>query len=67
MVIEYFENSNYGKHNNINGFDGLVRYFEKRQEIELEVIKSLSIDNLIIHNHNYDYEDISNNILNNLI
>lgn len=66
VVIEYFENSNYGKHNNINGFDGLVSYFEKRQEIELGVIKSLSIGNLIIHNHNYDYEDILNNILNNL-
>lgn len=66
MVIQYFENSNYGKHNNINGFDGLVRYFEQRQAIELEVIKSLPIDNLIINNKNYDYEAILNTILNNL-
>ena len=66
VVIEYFKNSNYGKHNNINGFDGVVRYFEKRQEIELEVIKSLSIDNLVICNHNYEWEEIIDPILNNL-
>jgi len=64
MVIEYFENSNYGKHNNINGFDGVARYFEKRQEIELDVIESLSIDNLIINNENYDWNYIINSILN---
>ena len=66
IIIEYFENSNYGKHNNINGFDGLVRYFEKRQEIELKIIENLSIDNLIVYNHNYDWKDISHNILNNI-
>lgn len=66
MVTQYFENSNYGKHNNINGFDGLVRYFEQRQAIELEVIKDLPVDNLIIYNTNYDYEAIINIILNNL-
>ena len=66
MVTQYFENSNYGKHNNINGFDGLVRYFEQRQAIELEVIKDLPIDNLIVYNTNYNYEAIINMILNNL-
>lgn len=66
MVTQYFENSNYGKHNNINGFDGLVRYFEQRQAIELEVLKDLPIDNQIVYNTNYDYEAIINMILNNL-
>lgn len=66
MVSQYFESSNYGKHNNINGFDGLVRYFEQRQIIELDVIKSLPIDNLIVDNKNYDYEAILSTILNNL-
>lgn len=64
--IEYFKNSSYGKRNNINGFDGLIRYFEKRQEIELGIIKSLALDKLIIYNKNYDYENIENTIINDL-
>lgn len=66
MSIEYFENSSYGKRNNINGIDGLVKYFEKRQEIELGVISSLDLDKLIIYNENYDYNNIENTIINNL-
>jgi len=66
MIIEYFERSNYGKHNNINGFDGLVRYFETRQAIELEAIKSLLIDNSIIYNDSYDWEELTRNVLNNI-
>lgn len=65
MIIEYFENSNYGKHNNINGFNGLVKYFELRQEIELQVIESLAIENLIVYNNYYDWEEITNMILSN--
>lgn len=64
--IQYFKNSSYGKRNNINGFDGLIRYFEKRQEIELGIIKSLALDKLIIYNKNYDYENIENTIINDL-
>lgn len=66
MAIGYFENSSYGKLNNINGFEGLVKYFEKRQEIELEVIGDLSIDKLIVNNKNYDYGNIENNVITNL-
>ena len=58
LVTEYFKNSNYGKHNNINGFDDIVEYFEKRQEIELEAIKQLSIDNFVITNFHYDWDNI---------
>jgi uridine kinase len=62
MIIEYFQNSNYGNHNNIKGLDGVVRYFEKRQEIELKVIDNLSIDQCIITNYDYDWEAIINKI-----
>ena len=55
-----------GKHNNLNGFDGLVRYFEKRQEIELKIIENLSIDNLIVNNQNYNWKDIFHNISNDI-
>jgi hypothetical protein len=66
MCIEYFKNSRYGKRNNLNDFDGLIKYFEKRQEIELQVIDSLAIDKLIVYNKHYDYENIENAVLMNL-
>lgn len=64
IVIEYFQNSNYGNNNNITGFDGAVRYFEKRQEIELKVIYDLSIDKCIITNYDYDWDNIIDKIIN---
>ncbi|EKQ58266.1 MULTISPECIES: thymidylate kinase [unclassified Clostridium] len=66
VTIEYFENSKYGKNNGLSGINGLIQYFEKRQEIELEIIKSLPIDNLVINNKNYDYKNVENIIFNNL-
>ena len=66
VTIEYFENSKYGKNNGLSGINGLIQYFEKRQEIELEIIKSLPIDNLVINNKNYDYKNIEKIIFNNL-
>lgn len=63
MIIEYFQTSNYGKNNNIDGFDGVVRYFEKRQEIELKVIDDLSLDKCIITNYDYDWEAIIDKII----
>jgi Thymidylate kinase len=58
LVTEYFKNSNYGKNNDINGFDDIVEYFEKRQENELEGIKQLSIDSFVISNFHYDWDNI---------
>lgn len=58
LIMEYFKNSNYGKHNDINGFDDIVKYFEKRQEIELKVLENLSIDNVVITNSDFDWDDI---------
>lgn len=58
LVTGYLKKSNYGKHNNINGFDDIVEYFEKRQEIELEAIRQLSIDNFVITNFHYDWDNI---------
>jgi Thymidylate kinase len=58
LVTAYFKNSNYGKNNDINGFDDIVEYFEKRQENELEAIKQLSIDSFVITNFHYDWDNI---------
>jgi cytidylate kinase len=58
LVTDYFKNSNYGKSNNVNGFDHIVEYFKKRQELELKAIEKLSINSFVVDNSNYDWDNI---------
>jgi len=55
-VINYSENTPYGKLHNIKGFDGAVQMFEERKRIELEIIKSLPINTIIFENPEYNWE-----------
>ena len=61
-VIEYFESSRYGKLKGYVGYEGALRYFTHRQDIELDVIKSLSINSRIIELDN-DYESVFKDII----
>ena len=57
-VINYSENTPYGKLHGIKGFDGAIRIFEERKRIELEIIKSLKIKTIILENPDYDWETL---------
>ena len=61
-VIFYIENSPYGKMNNLKGFDGVVKGFEIRRQIELNLIIKLPIKTYIISNQNYNWDGVWNNI-----
>ena len=47
-VIEYFEGSRYGKSKGYIGYDGALRYFKNRQDIELKVVDNLEFDTHVI-------------------
>ena len=55
--ISYCENSPYGKQNNLKGFEGVLRIFSVRKELELKATPILSIPYVIIENvnNNWDY------------
>ena len=55
-VINYIENTPYGKLHGIKGFDGAVQIFEERKRIELEIVNSLPINAIIIENPDYDWD-----------
>jgi hypothetical protein len=55
-IINYSENTHYGKLHNVKGFDGAVQAFEERKRIELEIIESLPIKAVVLDNPNYDWE-----------
>lgn len=62
LVIDFVENSSYGQRNNLKGFDGTVRFFADRVDIEREVIEHLEIDSFMITNPDFDWDDIFNKI-----
>lgn len=61
-VIDYFENSKYGKDKNYIGYDGALRYFKYRQTIELKLLDHLSIEKVILDLDD-DYDQVFNNMI----
>lgn len=62
LVMEYVESSSYGKAHNLKGFEGVVKFFEDRKEIELSVIDKLEIDCAIVNNENYNWDKVFEDI-----
>ncbi len=56
-VIEYFEETNYAKKKNYLGYFGALRYFEDRQNVELEIMKRLDLEHKIIDLTD-DYDEV---------
>ncbi len=55
-VVDYHCNGGYGKANGLFGFDGYISALKERQERELTILKSLSIDSVVVDNPQRDYE-----------
>lgn len=62
FVIGYICNQAYGKRNNLNGFDGTVKFFEDRRKLELELLERLTINKLILDNSGYNWGSCYNEI-----
>jgi hypothetical protein len=57
-VIEYVENCPYGQKHSLKGFDGAVRFFDDRKRMELDVIKRLPIETVVIENPDYNWDAV---------
>lgn len=66
MVIEYVENSKYGKANNLKGFEGVIDFLKARKEIEFKVIENLNIDKSIIFNKDYNWDKVLEQVIKSL-
>lgn len=58
LVIDYVEKSPYGQENQLKGFEGVVKFFQARKEIEFEVMERLPIDKIVIDNPKYDWDEV---------
>ncbi len=55
-VINYHCNGAYGKAEHLTGFDGYIKALEERQRREIEILHSLNVKNMIIHNPSENWE-----------
>jgi hypothetical protein len=53
-VLEYIESSPYGKHHDLRGMDGAVRFFEARKRVELGFLRQHSDVSSIIEADEYE-------------
>ena len=59
MLLEYIENSPFGRHNGLKGYDGLIRHLERRRSLELAVLREVFPGNhVILGSKNYTAEDL---------
>lgn len=56
LVIDYVEHSPYGKKHGLAGYDGTIRYFAMRRDMELELLKRLPVRSFVVENRGYDYD-----------
>ncbi|MDR2688109.1 MAG: hypothetical protein LBB75_10180 [Oscillospiraceae bacterium] len=57
-VINYIENSAYGRRNGARGFGGAAEYFALRKALELKALNRLGLPYAIIDNPEYDWDDV---------
>ncbi len=62
MAVAYAENTPYGKLNNLKGFEGLIRCIEDRKQIEVDILKTLPINTIIVENDDYNWESAWNKL-----
>ena len=58
QVTLYTENSPYGRKHNLKGFEGIIKGFEKRKQIELNLIKKLPLKTYVIENPDYNWDEV---------
>ncbi len=57
FVIEYICNQAYGKKSGISGFDGVIKFFEDRRNLELDIFEKLEIDKILLNNSEYNWQN----------
>jgi hypothetical protein len=56
FVIWYLTEQAYGKAHRLNGYEGVIQFYEMRQKLELEILKNLPIRSLVIEHAGNEWE-----------
>lgn len=64
FVIWYLTGQEYGKAHNLSGYEGVIKFYEMRQKLEVEILRSLPIQQLVIEHSGNEWEQCNDDIAN---
>ena len=64
FVIWYLTKQEYGKSHNLKGYEGVIQFYEMRQKLELEILRGLPVQHLVIKHSGTEWEQCSNKLVN---
>jgi hypothetical protein len=62
FVIWYLTGQAYGEAHHLDGYEGVIQFYETRQQLELEILKGLSIPFLILAHAGTDWGRVDDEI-----
>jgi hypothetical protein len=63
FVIWYLTKQEYGKSHGIEGYEGVIHFYEMRQKMELDILRSLPIQQLVIEHSGKEWERCNTEIV----
>jgi len=62
-VIWYLTGQEYGKAHNLSGYEGVIRFYEMRQKLEVEMLRNLPIQQLVVEHSGNEWERCNEEIV----
>lgn len=56
FVTWYLTKQEYGKYHNLEGYEGVIQFYEMRQKLELEILRGLPLQLLVVRHSGNDWE-----------
>ena len=63
FVIWYLTGQEYGKAHNLSGYEGVIQFYEMRQKLEVEMLRGLPIQQLVIEHSGNEWERCNSDIV----
>ena len=63
FVIWYLTGQEYGKSQNLSGYEGVIQFYEIRQKLEVDILRSLPIQQLVIEHSGNEWERCNEEIV----
>ncbi len=63
LVVEYVEESPFGKRTSAKGFEGVIQFIQQRKDLELKVMDQLDIEIAVVDNPHDHWEEVEQRVL----
>lgn len=64
FVIWYLTGQEYGKAHHLSGYEGVTQFYEMRQKLEVEILRSLTIRHIVIEHSGNEWDRCNEEIVN---